>query len=262
MGSLAQRATLTVATERLSRILALLAVESTAGETSRLCAVAAEVTAVSGAGIMLLSGEAPQGSLCSTDAVSKLIEDLQYTVGEGPCVDAHRDGTITSEPDLADPVVARWPGFTPSALHAGARAVFGFPVRVGAVRLGALNLYRARPGPLGDDHHAAALVIAGVAARAILALQADADPGVVAAELDDSADFHLAVHQAAGMVSVQLDVPVVEALVRLRAHACRSWLPPATPCAPWSCSSCNPTRARASTATGPAALSSTSTWPG
>jgi hypothetical protein len=33
---------------------------------------------------MLMSGDIPQGSLCSTDGVSALIEDLQYTLGEGP----------------------------------------------------------------------------------------------------------------------------------------------------------------------------------
>jgi hypothetical protein len=91
---------------------------------------------VTGASIMLMSGEIPRGSLCSSDGVSHLIEDLQYTLGEGPCVDAYRQDTVVAEPDLADPVTRRWPVFSPPAAQAGARAVFRFPLRVGTVHLG------------------------------------------------------------------------------------------------------------------------------
>jgi hypothetical protein len=109
--------------------------------------------------------------------------------------------------------------FTPPALDAGVRAVFGFPLRVGAVRLGALNLYRDRPGPLTGDQHADALVLADLAARWVLEAQAGAPPGVVAQELEIGADFHFAVHNAAGMISVQQGISVTEALIRLRAYA-------------------------------------------
>jgi hypothetical protein len=97
--------------------------------------------------------------------------------------------------------------------------VFGFPLQVGAVRLGALNLYRDRLGPLSDDQHADALVMASIAAQAVLMLQANAPPGTLATELEAGADLHLSVHQAAGMVAAQLDVSVGQALVHLRAYA-------------------------------------------
>jgi GAF domain-containing protein len=174
---------------------------------------------VSGAGVMLMSGEIPRGSLCATDDVSQLIEDLQYTLGEGPCLDAYQQDGVVAEPDLADPVTFRWPAFTPPALRAGVRAVFGFPLRVGTVRLGALNLYRDLPGPLTGDQHADALVVADVAARWVLETQAGALPGTVAGELEAGADFHFAVHNAAGIVSAQQDISVTEALIRLRAYA-------------------------------------------
>jgi GAF domain-containing protein len=174
---------------------------------------------VNGAGVMLMSGDIPRGSLCTTDKVSQLIEELQYTLGEGPCVDAYQQDQVVAEPDLADPVTRRWPAFTPPALQAGVRAVFGFPLRVGAVHLGALNLYRDLPGPLTGDQHADALVVADVAARWVLEAQAGAPVDMVAEELEVSADFHLAVHNAAGIVSVQEGISVTEALIRLRAFA-------------------------------------------
>jgi hypothetical protein len=171
-----------VAGDRLRRILAELAGEALTAP--RLCDVSADITGVSGAGIMLMSGEIPQGSLCTSNDVSALIEDLQYTLGE-----------------------------------AGVRAVFGFPLRMGVARLGAINLYRDRPGPLSDDQHADALVMAGVVAQWVLDVQAGAPDGALAGRLEDGADFHYVVQNAAGMISVQLGVSVTEALIRLRAYA-------------------------------------------
>lgn len=205
---------------RRQRILALLVgPESPELETKRLCEVCAEVTGMTGAGIMLMSGDVPHGSVCSTDAVSELIEQLQYDLVEGPCVDAYQHDQAVLEPDLADPAVARWLAFSGPAIAAGVRAVFGFPLQVGAERLGALNLYRDRPGPLTDDQRADALVMADIAAQTVLVLQAKAPPGMLAAELEAGADFQYAVHQATGMVAAQLGVSVVQALIRLRAHA-------------------------------------------
>ena len=187
--------------------------------SARLCRACPQIVGVNGAGVMLMSGDIPRGSLCSTDEVSQLIEELQYTLGEGPCVDAYQQDTVVAEPDLADPVTRRWPAFTPPAVQAGARAVFGFPLRTGTVRLGALNLYRDWPGPLTGDQHADALVVADVAARWVLEAQAGAPPDTVAGELEAGADFHFAVHNAAGMVSTQEGISVTEALIRLRAFA-------------------------------------------
>lgn len=210
---------MTVPGARLARILDLLASDDGSVDTARLCAVCARVTAMSGAGIMLMSGDLSQGSVCTTDEVSALIEELQYTLGEGPCIDAYRTERPVAEPALADPRVPRWPAFTPAVVAAGAGAVFGFPLVVGAARLGALNLYRDRPGVLTTDQHADALVMADVAAGAVIDAQAKAPPGSLAVDLEAGANFQFVVHQAAGMVAVQLGVSVTEALIRLRAHA-------------------------------------------
>jgi hypothetical protein len=206
--------------DRLLRILTRLSSpELTSTGATRLCDVCADVVVMSGAGIMLISDDRSQGSVCTTNPVSALIEDLQYTLGEGPCIDAYHHREPVLEPDLAGTMTGRWLAFSPPALAAGVRAVFGFPLQIGAARLGALNLYRDRPGPLNDDQHADALVLASVAARGVLALQADAPAGEIAAELDASGDFRLVVHQASGMIAAQLDVSIAEALIRLRAYA-------------------------------------------
>jgi hypothetical protein len=184
-----------------------------------LCEVCAEVIGVTGAGIMLMADDFPAGSVCTTNEVSRLIEDLQYALGEGPCVDAHNLNRPVLEPDLADSPTPRWIAFTPPVVEVGVRAIFGFPLQVGAARLGALNLYRDRPGPLSDEQHSDALVMAEIAAQAVLVLQADAPPGELSGALESESDFQWVVHQASGMVSAQLGVSVAQALIRLRAYA-------------------------------------------
>ncbi|MCA1674375.1 MAG: GAF and ANTAR domain-containing protein [Actinobacteria bacterium] len=209
-----------MAGERRIRILGMLAASTTPGlETRRLCQVCAEVTGASGAGIMLMAGDLPRGSICTTDDVSALVEHLQFELGEGPCVDACQQNRPVLEPDLAEPATPRWLAFAGPALDAGVRAIFGFPMRVGAVRLGALNLYSDRPGPLSDDQYADAMAVADVAAEAVVAMQANAEPGLLAQELEAGGDFQYVVHQASGMVAAQLDVSVGQALIRLRAYA-------------------------------------------
>jgi hypothetical protein len=205
--------------ERRERIVAQLLRGAPELATSRLCEVCVELTGMSGAGIMLMHGDVPQGSVCTSNDVSATIEELQYALGEGPCVDAYNSGRPVLEPDLAEPRTPRWPAFSGPALDAGVRAVFGFPLRVGAVRLGALSLYCDRPGSLTGEQHADAVVAADVATHAVLALQANAPPGQLAAALEAGSDFGYVAHQASGMVAAQLDVSVGQALIRLRAYS-------------------------------------------
>jgi hypothetical protein len=179
----------------------------------------AEILSVTGAGVMLMSGDVPRGAVCSSDDVSTLIEDLQFTLGEGPCVDAYHHDRPMLEPDLAAPAVERWMAFAGPAVAAGARAVFGFPLQIGSIRLGALNLYRDAPGPLTDDQFADALVVSSVIARAVLEFEAHTPPGSIPREMEAGSDFRFVVHQASGMASVQLQIGVAEALIRLRAYA-------------------------------------------
>jgi hypothetical protein len=99
------------------------------------------------------------------------------------------------------------------------RAVFAFPMALGGIRLGVLVLYRDRPGTLTADEVAYGLVLADVAVRVLLDAQAGASPDTLHALLADEPPHWAEIHQATGMLSVQLDVPLDEAFVRLRAHA-------------------------------------------
>lgn len=207
-------------TERLLQILELMAKPPVGGRQPRtLCATAAEIVGVSGAGVALSSSEGGLTRLCSSDDVSTTLLDLELTLGEGPSLDVCTTNAVVDVPDLLGIARSRWLRYAPLARSAGASAVFGFPVGIGAVRLGALCLYSDRAGALTDVQTSDAHVMATVLSRAILALQAGAPRDMIARELEQEATFDFAVHQAAGMVAVQGSMSIRDALSTLRAHA-------------------------------------------
>jgi hypothetical protein len=183
----------------------------------RLCA---QTLPVSGVGLAVMTEEGPAGTVAASDGGALQLEELQFTLGEGPCVDASRTGRPVLAPDLARTSSRRWPQFGAGADAAGLRAVFAFPLQVGAIRLGVLDLYRDTTGELSQVELADALSFADAATQLLLDLQAEdtalgIPPPHALAVLDDRAE----VHQATGVVSVQSAVSLHEALLLLRARA-------------------------------------------
>ncbi len=160
-----------------------------------------------------------RGSAGGSDTGIAAVQELQLELGQGPCVDAWKGGEPVLEPDLAQPLSVRWPSFAQAGVRAGVRGVFAFPMRLGAIRLGVRVFYRVRSGPLDSDQLAQGLVLADLASQVVLAVQAGAPADRVHELLAGEPPHWAEVHQATGMVSVQLGVSMDEAFVRLRAHA-------------------------------------------
>ena len=186
----------------------------------RICRACVDGLDVDGAAISLLTAGAARQTLAATDAVAELLEDLQFTFNEGACMEAARTGNPVLVGDLRHSgEVERWPMFAAAVLERSAvRAVFALPLQWGAVNLGVLDLYRLQPGALDDAQLRDAIAAADAAALMMLGLRTDPDQGGVD-WLDHAVAHRAEIHQAAGMVSVQLDVTVAEALARMRAHA-------------------------------------------
>jgi GAF domain len=211
-----------VATMRSVQILAELEGDSVDGSRSlpqRLVEACAAALPVTGVGLIVMTDDGPGAVLAATDGAARVMEELQFTLGEGPCVDASLQRRPVLQPELSRTAPQRWPEFAAGALEAGIRAIFAFPLQVGGIRVGVLDLYRDKEGPLDDAELAEALAFADAAMTVLLHLPTGAGreamhPGLVAL-VENRAE----VHQATGIVSVQAVTGLAEALLLLRAHA-------------------------------------------
>ncbi|MEV6171365.1 GAF and ANTAR domain-containing protein [Streptomyces sp. NPDC051954] len=230
---------------RSARIQALVA-EQAALRGARVgvldvCTAAVAALPVVGAGMSAMSRGRASHPLCSTDSVSQQLEELQLTLGEGPCVDAYVLGSTVLCPDLSAGELQRhWTVFADAALEAGARAVFAFPLQIGAISPGVLDLYSSSSVELDADEVADAMAFADTATLLLLdarisetgvpfdtsASGTDAGaPSTSATDLpgatpfDDLGGYRTEIDQATGILMVQLGVGFEEAFIRLRAHA-------------------------------------------
>lgn len=169
-----------------------------------------------GVGLAVADDHAPIGVAAATPGAGQAGEDLEFTVGEGPCHLAASSGRTVHASNLA--MDSRWVHYAREASAVGIAAVTSIPLQVGALQVGVLDLYWSTPGPL--DHAVASnSYIHAEVATAILLLLRDNSPHLEGADALDLVDLRPVTHQAAGMVAVQLDLGLAEALLRLRAHA-------------------------------------------
>lgn len=166
---------------------------------------------------MAIKTNAGWRGVAATSPATERLEELQILCGEGPCIDSLELGHPILVEDLEDSVWGDWTGYAPSAQAAGVRAVFAFPIQIGAAQLGALDVYRQNPGPLTAGELADGLIFADFALNALLDGQQSAPAGQPARDLEEGFDYRI--YQAQGMLSVQLGIGLVEAMTRLRAYA-------------------------------------------
>jgi hypothetical protein len=187
----------------------------------RLCLACVRLLDVDGASISVMHEGSSQGTFGSSGSLSRQLDELQFTFGEGPCMDAVKFAGPVFVDDFGDPQEQRWPAYAGAVLDLGVRAVYALPVGLPDSYVGALDLYRHAPGPLEGDSLIGGLMAAELAALPLLDLMG-ADRAVAEAGTgwDQLASLsRVEVYQATGMVMGQLDVGPSEALVRLRAHA-------------------------------------------
>lgn len=190
----------------------------------RLCHACVEVLEVDGAAISVVDGGATRGTFGSSGVLGRRLDELQFTLGEGPCLDAVRFDRPVLVPDLTGVGGRRWPAFTAAAVESGVHAVFALPVAVASAPVAALDLFRSVAGSLRDDVLDGGLHAAELAALPLLDLmtadvdwQTEDEGGRGWEEL--ASLERVEVYQATGMVMALLDVGPAEALARLRARA-------------------------------------------
>ncbi|CAM5440237.1 hypothetical protein GCM10010329_51790 [Streptomyces spiroverticillatus] len=158
--------------------------------------------------------------LWSTSRTGSAVDDLQFTLGEGPEHDTLRTCRAVLENDLDAVDPDRWPTLLPALAELPVRALFCLPLCLGGITPGVLTVLRETPGPMSGQQMEDALALAEAITFHLLTGGADPLDAWIGPQC--SGELHRAVvHQAAGMVSVQLDLPLDDALARIRAHAYR-----------------------------------------
>ncbi|WP_209308968.1 GAF and ANTAR domain-containing protein [Blastococcus sp. CT_GayMR16] len=189
-----------------------------------LCHACVELLQVDGASVSLTHEGSTQGTFGSSGEMSRQLDELQFTFGEGPCLDATRQGSPVLVADLDDPGENRWPAFAGALLRSGVNAVFALPVTIASQQIGALDLFRRRAGELRGAALAGGMLAAELAALPLLDLMSSDLDWDVAAQGGDGWEqleslSRVEVYQATGMLIGALDIGPTEALVRLRAYA-------------------------------------------
>jgi len=190
----------------------------------RLCEACVLLLDVDAAAISLVFDGTNTGTLGSSGGPAQMYDEMQFIYGEGPCIDAVAQRAPVFVADLANTGEVRWPAYGRAMLEHQIRGIHAMPVLAAGEYVGALDLFRSRPGPLAGEQLAGAVIAAELAGIPVLDLLA----GDLQAAVNDPASTAWAelntlsraeVSQATGMLVAQLDVDPVEALARLRAHA-------------------------------------------
>lgn len=188
------------------------------GLAERICSACLAGLVIDGAAISLLAQSSARVTLWASDTTAGLLEDLQFALNEGPSMEAAAIGSPVLVADLGQHGEgSHWPMFADAvAERTSVRALFALPLQWGAVKLGVLDLYRARPGGPSEMQQRDMLAAADTAAVLMLGLRTG--PGADG-WLDPAVSHRAEIHQATGMVLAQLGVSATEALTRMRAHA-------------------------------------------
>ncbi|MEJ7833839.1 MAG: GAF and ANTAR domain-containing protein [Nocardioides sp.] len=184
----------------------------------RLCDAAAGELGFRGATVTLMTETGKEAVAATSRDGDRHVDELQFSLGEGPGLDAFRSGRAVLVPDLSA-AFARWPAYAPAAVHARACAAFAFPLQLGAVRFGVLSLYDDDTRRLDGHEMSQCLIFADVATGLLLDSTPAGSGDRADPDLQVSLQFRTEVYQAQGMVMVDLRVSLAEALARLRAYS-------------------------------------------
>ncbi len=175
---------------------------------------------VAAAGVLLAT---PQGRLvdaAASDERTRLLELAGMEWDEGPCWDCcHSRLQVSDVPLGTASALTRWPLFTPRALEAGFTSVVSAPLRLNEQVIGALGLFRDRPGPLTGSQLRLGQALADTATLGVLQQRAVSEQMTLTAQLQAALDSRIVIEQAKGFLAHRRAISVTEAFTLMRRHA-------------------------------------------
>ena len=172
---------------------------------------------VTGASVSTLGRFLGSETVSASDAQAARVDELQFDLGEGPCWDAVEHGRPVFEPDIRRHPQHRWPAFIDAIRQEEVGSLFAFPLAIGDMRIGALDLYNERPSDLQEEHRRQAGQLAGIISRHVLRRAMR-----MAGDLEhegESRHSRRTIHQATGFVIAQLGVSPADANLLIQGQA-------------------------------------------
>ncbi|MFC9997588.1 GAF and ANTAR domain-containing protein [Nocardia sp. NPDC127526] len=189
------------------------AVHAAGGGLPAVCAACVRVLPVRRAAILLDEHDAGIQPWCASDDSARRVETAQATAGEGPAVSAVHEGLPVLVTDLTAEC-EDWPGFAEALSGTPiSGSLLAVPLRLGDIRIGAVDLYREAIGRPGPGFTSAALHVADLVTASLVLAAGD-----VTKQWAQPVTSRW-IHQAAGLTSAQLGIELVDAYARLRGYA-------------------------------------------
>ena len=177
-----------------------------------------ELFRVTGTSVSTIGDLLGSQTVAATDSLAARIDEVQFDLGEGPCWDAIGSGAPILEPDFHTRESKDWPAFSAAIANDPVASLFAFPMLIGPLKVGAVDLYAASPMSLGDVECRRAAVMADIVGRRVL--EAALSDTAEEYREDTSNPFsRRLVHQDTGMVLAQLGLSADDAVLVMQAHA-------------------------------------------
>lgn len=182
-----------------------------------LCRPFLSVLPVVGVAVSTLGTPFGSETVCATDAQAARLDELQFDLGEGPCWEAlsERRPVLTGDVDRA---ADRWPLFAGALVGFDVGSMFAFPLSLGSLNIGAVDLYSRQKRSLSAAQIQDALTLAAICSRQVVRRALTRSP-LQQGEQDPDGFSRREVHQATGMVLAQLGLSAADALLVINAYA-------------------------------------------
>lgn len=187
----------------------------------KLVEACAELLDAAAAGILLAEPSGELAVVASTSEQSRLVEVMQLSVGNGPCVESFTSGRMVEIEDVAA-VADRWPEFSREALAQGFKAVHAIPLTLRGSVIGTLNLFRGEIGQLSELDAIAARGLADVATIGILHERTLRENEIATVQLQHALDSRVVIEQAKGVIAQLNSVDMDAAFKTLRDYSRRN----------------------------------------
>jgi GAF domain-containing protein len=169
-------------------------------------------------GLLLVDAAGELQLVASTSEEAELVEVLQLSAGEGPCLDCFRTGLAVTIGDIGRDA-AKWPKFSAEALEQGFKSVHATPLRLRGQIIGTMNLFSTHTGELASADVAVAQALADVATIGILQERTIRSSNIVAEQLQYALDSRILIEQAKGVLAATNAMSMDKAFAAIRTHA-------------------------------------------